>query len=139
MWKWICILSAGVFILSCDSDSGSINKLQLEPLFHDNSSKVWLLENQIIDGIDRVEFEFKEKELFIFYNGGDVYQSKVKYVSSKRGFRGRFSIQNENKEFVLDYDNKKLAQYKIRFLSEDSVWLENKEFGRLKLIPLPKF
>jgi len=94
---WFVILLA---LSSCVSD---YNYKEVEPyyLFHANSSKVWLIEHAYLDGKDQAPFSINYKKALVFHDKGTCYLYDLKDGFLKRGKKGIFFLEMENRNVEL--------------------------------------
>lgn len=131
-----------VFSLSaCVTDDKLVT---VEPyyLFHDNSSKVWLINHCYQDGKDFAPVSNKYKEIITFYESANCYIQPMNTFGDERGRKGSFTVGMEKKQFMIDYpDDEEDLYFKIKMLSERKIILEPDGGSfpyTLELIPVPE-
>jgi hypothetical protein len=106
---WIvCLFGLG----ACTTDL-EIKHVPLDPLFHDNSSKVWVMDS--IFDINKTNYSPKElvdKELIIFYSDGNCIVEKTKHLGQHNQRLVPFRVDSKFKELSI-YMKERLWRFEI--------------------------
>ena len=128
----------GIGLTSCLSDI-DMKSIKYDYLINDGNSKVWMIEQMIIDKTDISARQTDQKELLIFYQSGRFQYIPVKHLGHKRGQVGNYFLDSEEKELKM-YFKDDIWQFKMDEISEDSVYLipmkESDANFSLQLVPL---
>ncbi len=138
--RLISILFITIILNAC-STGVELKQISLGPFFHDNNSKVWLIDQVIVDEINYSPSNINEKDLLIFYDNNRCLFQPLKSFGKTKGKKGNYSIDSEKKEIALYFPLEKW-DFTIDYITEDTVVLmpkQNAEFAyQLVLIPLPE-
>lgn len=93
--------------------------MKLDYLFHDSNSKVWIMNQHIVDSINIAPYNWRDKNLVIFYNNGKVYFTPVKSLGEPP-LVGTYYIDSDEKRLDI-YVNKKNWILKMPYVNEDSI------------------
>lgn len=133
-------LLSGIFS-SCVHD-GQLKPLDPYYVFHDNSSKVWLINHLYKDGEDFAPLSTNYKEVLIFHKSKVCYVHKLREIGEKSGKKADFMLDSENKEMRF-YFNKEKWIFELKMVSHEKIILKPREGSKfqytLELIPLPEF
>ena len=116
----------GIALTSCLSNI-EMKNVHFDYLLNDGNSKVWMIDQMIVDKTDISAQLTQQKELLIFFQNGRFQYIPIKQLGHKRGKLGNYSIDSDKKELKL-YFKKDIWQFKLDEISEDSIYL----------VPLPK-
>jgi len=128
-----------IFILNaCVSDN---ELLTVNPafVFHNNNSKVWLVNHKYKNGKDFSPLSMKYKEIFIFHKTGNFYFQKMNTLGDEMGKKGSFKISNNFKSAKF-YFKDKVCVFDLKLLTNERIILKpkfNYNFT-LELIPIPE-
>jgi hypothetical protein len=138
--KYIRLVSLFFFIFGC-SDESSVIKLHINSLLHDDSSKMWMVEKELIDGKDHAPENINFRTVITFYNDFKFAEQPLNTLGNRPPKYGIFEVgsQNATITFVID---KKENVFIVESYSKQEIILKTEE-GRgeriyLQLIPLPK-
>jgi hypothetical protein len=135
------VLLIAPFILFACSTGVELKQVSLGPFFHDNNSKVWVIDQVIVDKINYSPSNINEKDLLIFYDNNKCLFQPLKTLGTKKGKKGDYLIDSENKEIAIYFPLEKW-DFKIDYMAEDTIILvpnKGSEFTyELLLIPFPE-
>ncbi len=92
-------------------------------LLNDGNSKVWMIEQMIVDKTNVTAQQDDQKELLIFYGNGHFQYIPIKQLGYKKGKVGSYYLVSSEKELKL-YFKEAIWQFKLTEISEDSIYLE---------------
>lgn len=87
-------------------------------IIHSNSSKVWVLESEIV-GEDEKTPEIQDfKTAFIFYSDGEFIEQKMVHLGSNKGKQGIYylnlSSKTQDTVFSLNYKNNEYKTFHLK-------------------------
>lgn len=126
-----------LLLSSCLSDDELI-KVDPSYVFHDNNSKVWLIDHKYKNGKDFSPISLKYKEVLIFHNSGNFYLQKLHTLGDEIGEKGHFSVSPAYKNVKLHFQDKTWL-FTCTNLSSERIILKpisNYKYT-LELIPIP--
>jgi len=135
--KMITITS--VFLMDCQSTVTPI-VLQINNLLNDDSSKVWMLTSEQINGKEISEHNKNFKKVFVFYNDMTYCEQTLNRLGNSQPRYGTYQISNQNNNLIL-IANRDTVNYIIQSYSKQAIELvsnKKQEDVRIVLIPLPK-
>lgn len=90
-------------------------------IIHSNSSKVWVLESEIVNNKEKSPKTRDFKTAFILYDDGEFLEQKMVHLGSSKGKQGNYSlsITPKTEDTVLRF-NYKSSDYKTFHLKKCS-------------------
>lgn len=133
---------------------GCISESSLKPilpmqLLHSNSAKVWVLESELVNDIEKSPTTRDFKTAIILYDDGKFIEQKMVHLGSSKGNIGNYnlSISLEAKDtlFNLNYRSSQTKTFQLKDCSSTSMLLKEIElqdsiessFWVLKTLPKP--
>jgi len=112
--KWSILLL--LISVACTADL-EIKHAPLDPLFHDNSSKIWVMDS-IYDVLNTnyAPKDLVDKELIVFYSDGNCIIEKTKHLGQNNMRLVPFRIDSKIKELSI-YLKDRLWRFNIQELS----------------------
>lgn len=120
------------------------NYKSVEPyyLFHDNSSKVWVINHVFENGKELSPLSLNYKKILVFHSTNNCYEYAIEGLGTKKGRKGRFNLKIDKKELEIAY-NKETITFKIEYLSEKKITLKTKNKDKqeveVELITFPEY
>lgn len=137
---WLGILILGLGLFAC-SDSSEFEKVNYSNLFHDNNSKVWMLNKVMVGNKNYAPKTTEDKDIIIFYSSGKCYFQAFKNLAHFPGKKGEFSVYSEQ-SLISIFFKKERWDFKMVSLEEDKIILKPTKSSdlqyQLELIPLPE-
>lgn len=136
----ILFLAILPLIFSTCTSSVSLKTVRFDRLFNDNSSKVWLIENYVLNDMNISPFELAEKELIIFHKNNHVDIVAVNSIGKKQTKKGKYYLDSENRLLQISFKDLEW-NLSIRYITEDSMLLRTTDSNpelELKIIPFPE-
>lgn len=128
-------------LMGCTSGF-DLNSVKLDNLFHDSNSKVWIMNQHIVDSVNIAPINWWDKNLVIFYNTGKVYFTPVKTLGEQPPLVGSFYIDSDEKRMEIFVD-KKYWILNLPYVNEDSILLIHTSKSDIKqdfqLKPFPQY
>lgn len=130
-----------LFVFAGCSYNIPMRKVELEPFFHDHSSKVWVID-YISDGeedltVDNPNF----RDVLIFYKSGKTLIQPLNSLGNRQGIAGQFSTDSDNDLLIIEQDSS-YWEFKITSHSINRVSLKPTNTSDFKydieIIPLPE-
>ena len=133
-----------LFTLSLSSCVHDYNYKSVEPyyLFHDNSSKVWVINHVFENGKELSPLSLNYKKIMVFHSSGYCYEYAIEGLGTKKGRKGTFSLKIDEKDLEIAF-KKETIHFKIEYLSEKKITLKtknkNKQEVEIELITFPEY
>lgn len=138
--KYIHFFVLLFLLLACQSRT-ELKKIDPYILLHDNSSKVWFVDEMIRDNKDYTPFLFRNRLLIVFHENRNAYFYRIKDLSSKGGLKSMYWMDMEKKELGFQIGTKELL-FTIGQVNRKNILLLPKRNSYpyiLKLIPFPEY
>lgn len=108
-------------------------------LINDGNSKVWMIQQMIVNKSNITAQRDAQKELLIFYGTGRFQYIPIKQLGHKSGKVGSYFVFSSEKVLKM-YFRESIWKFKMKEISEDSIYLEpvkgsDAQFSML-LVPL---
>lgn len=120
-----------LFLSSCTSEV-DLKSIDYSALLCDGNSKVWLVDMEVIDGIDITENLLYSKKLIIFHNSGTFNFIQMNKIGDTPPERGYFFMDNNNKTLRLDFKNESWLM-NAKYITEDSLLFEPNDQSSKKI------
>lgn len=138
--KITCILSFLLLSLVACTDT------EIEPIdhyifLHDNSSKVWLVDQQLDGDKDYTPLQISAKEIIVFHQSREAYFHRLKDLGTKPGIKMSFWMDQKKNEFGFRGQKRDLV-FEIAELSRTRIVLKPKYKSykyTIVLIPFPEY
>jgi hypothetical protein len=128
-----------VLILNACVSDNELLIVNPEFVFHNNTSKVWLVNHKYQDGKDFSPLSMKYKEIFTFHKTGNLYFQKMNTFGDEIGKKGSFEV-SDNFKIAKFYLLDKVWVFDVKLLTNEKIILKpkfNYKFT-LELIPIPE-
>jgi hypothetical protein len=128
------------FILSSCVHDYELKPINPHYIFHQNSSKVWLINKLWKDKNDFSPKKFDDKEIIIFHQSKTCFIHKIKEFGKNKGKKADFRVDGAKKELQIDFYKEKW-KFTIASYSETKIILnpiENFNF-KVELIAFPEY
>lgn len=144
-WKFkSLIVCLTLLVNSCVSDY-ELKPVELNPIFHDNSSKVWVInhqwENDKGKNKDIAPFSLGMKYILTFHSSNACYLQRMNSFGNEAGTKGTFYIDAETNELEIQFPDA-LWKFSIDTIEKKRIYLRTlniKEFPySLEIIPVPE-
>lgn len=119
----------------------SITPIDYYIQIHDNSSKVWLVDQQLEGEKDYTPLQFQYKEIMVFHQSKNVYVYRLLDLGKKKGKKMNFWLDASQNELSI-MDGKTNLLFTIKQLTRKKMVLETKSKTKkqtLILIPFPEY
>lgn len=125
--------------LSACTSNAEMKGVHYDYLLNDGNSKVWMIEQMIVDKSNISSRLDHEKELLIFYQSGSFQYIPVKQLGHKTGKTGDYFLSSDDKELKM-YFKEGFWEFNLTEISEDSIYLvptsESDVDFSIQLVPL---
>ena len=138
-WGFIIVICSSV-LSACNTDE-SMKELDPYIFLHDNSSKIWLVDQLLINKNDYSPMRFKYKQMIAFHESRNAYIHTVKDFGEHHGLKALYTMDRAKREFRFQF-NKKEWIFHIVYLSRTKIVLrpKYKSFNyTMVLIPFPEY
>jgi hypothetical protein len=137
------ILRFSVCILLTACSTGiDLKTINYGSLFHDGNSKVWMVDQVIVDKKNYAPSRPQEKDVVIFYENGKCSYQPLQSLGSVNGKKGEYSVFSAEKLLVLYFKDAEKWEFDLEKLEENKIVLKPTNNSDLKytlvLIPLPE-
>lgn len=82
--RWIVLLALSCTFVGCTWNT-EIEPINHTILLHDNSSKVWLVDQMLIGDRDYTPLQMEYKEVVVFHENSAAYFYRLKEFGQKKG------------------------------------------------------
>lgn len=138
----IRLLVFGVLLIAagCGNDT-SVVEIRINSLLHDDSSKVWMVESERINGVENVPENINFRTVITFYADSKFSEQPLNTIGNRPPKYGSFDVADQNITMSFSADNKRNT-YLVDAYSKERIVLtsatEKKYKTELTLVPLPK-
>lgn len=136
--KWSALF-VGFLLTACYSGY-DLKPVSYYQLFHDGNSKVWLVDQMVVEGASISPKEDKMKNVFIFHDSGDFQFAPLKNLAEDSVATGTYLVDSKDRKLSMYINNEKW-EFDLSYIEEDSVLLipgkESETKYSFKIIPLP--
>jgi hypothetical protein len=135
--------------LGCISES-SLKPIVPMQILHSNSAKVWVLESNVVNDVEKSPRTRDFQTAFILYNDGEFIEQKMVHLGSSKGKLGFYSLsispETNDTLFVLNYKkNNQNMSFHLKKVTSMEIYLEEvvqqdtdeQRFWTLKSLPKP--
>ena len=137
--KIVAFLMLFLAFQSCETGT----KLSLAPyeILHDNSSKVWILNRQFENNIDRTPYNRLDKWVLTFYDDHSFVLTTLGHFADYSLHQGSFEFNKDNTVLTYKWKSGQVDENKIELLDRKNLiyWVK-KENSDIKMhfIPMDK-
>jgi len=134
------ILLLTVILSGCGIDQ-SMKAVDPYIFVHDNSSKIWLVDQLLINKNDYTPMQFRYKELIAFHENRNAYFYRMNEFGDHPGVKATFWMDKSKREFGFDFDKKSWI-FHIVSMTRTKIVLRPKNHSfnyTMVLIPFPEF
>jgi|GEM_PF-685547 len=142
MKSWLLFAVVGISLWSCVPDS-QLKTLEPYYIFHDNSSKVWLVQHVYKQGKDFAPLSNKYKDIFTFHHSNYCYVQRMCTFGDEPGRKAYFALDSETNELRMEF-RQEVWRFNLKFVSPQKIILTPKASNpedmqyTLELIPVPE-
>lgn len=119
----------------------SLDNVPLDSYFHDNSSKVWVIDRVEENGKNVTIANQNFKDAVIFYKSGRIQIQPINSIGNRSGLKGYFFLLDNSEKLSFDFKSEKWT-FSIKEISDFRIGLtptnESDNQLYLELIPLPE-
>ena len=117
----------------------SMKSVHYDDLFNDSNSKVWLVNEFVVDNVNISSSALYEKNLLIFFGNGLVNYISMKGIGDISPKRGNYYLNSEDRNMRIEFDDA-AWDMNLDYITEDSVlFVTTKNSDRqftMQIIPL---
>ena len=99
------------------------NNVDYRNLFHDDNSKVWVVNKVIFEGAVISSNTHLDKDIIIFHKSGVCDFIPFKNLGTGQSKKGVFNVDSKAQELRIDF-SKESWIYKMHYIFEDSISLK---------------
>lgn len=142
MKKWLLFAFAGICMWACVPDS-QLKTIEPYYIFHDNSSKVWLVQHLYKDGKDFSPISRKYKDIFTFHQSGNCYVQRMCTFGDEPGRKAYFVLNSDINELSMEF-SEEVWRFHLKFVSPQKIILAPRTSNpdhmkyTVELIPVPE-
>tara|TARA_B110000285_G_C15092714_1_gene600071 strand:+ start:657 stop:1082 length:426 start_codon:yes stop_codon:yes gene_type:complete len=122
MRNYRSIVVLALLISSCTTGIDFSN-VDYSNLFHDDNSKVWVVNKVTFDGAVISSNSRLDKDIIIFHQNGVCDFIPLKNLGTGKSKKGKFNIDSQAKEVRIDFP-KESWLYTMYYIFEDSISLK---------------
>jgi hypothetical protein len=136
----IVISSIVLLFTSCVSDF-ELKDVDITPIFHDNSSKVWMIKHQFSGKTDIAPLTNGMKYIITFHQSHNCYLQRMNTFGDESGSKGLFTVDSEIKELEISFKDQNW-HFSLDTLTYTRIYLRSLDTSsfpyNLVLIPVPE-
>jgi CRISPR/Cas system-associated endoribonuclease Cas2 len=117
-----CILIS-IILFSCSAEY-ELNEIDYSVLFHDNNSKVWLIDEINRGGKNYAPLVRKQRDVIIFYKPNSVQLTNLNEIGYSKGNKANFTINSTEKIIEVKFEK---AIYDCNKITDSLNVIINKE------------
>lgn len=121
---WRLLLFILLFTSCQEEHDQALIKISKESIFHDNSSKIWVISRVLKKGVNVANLKFQQKDVAIFYKSGKVYFQPISTLGNFPERGGKLFLSEDSKSLTLLFDSEKW-NFAIESLSSDRIKLRH--------------
>jgi len=127
-----------IFLFSCDVGN-PIENVSISNLLHDNSSKVWVVDQEFEDGVEKTKQNQNFKTAFAFFDDYTFTEQPINTIGNRPPTYGEYALIEGRPVIEFKVKNSK-NQFVIISSSKEQIILKSveKPIIKLVLIPFPK-
>lgn len=130
-----------ILLSSCSAEY-ELNEIDYSVLFHDNNSKVWLIDEINRGGKNYAPLVRRQRDIIIFYKPNRVVLTNLNEIAYSKGNKANFTINSNEKIIEVNFEKTKW-KYHFESIEDQKIILKpfakNLDQFELVLIPLPEF
>lgn len=138
--KGIVVAFILISVFSCQVDD-EVKRIDHSIFLHDKSSKVWLVDKKLQGEKDFTPLQFEYREIVVFHKNGHAYFYKLNTFGKYRGYKMNFSLDWENRKFLLE-NSSMTRKFTVNSLGRERFVITStaKDYNfKLVLIPFPEY
>lgn len=117
----------------------TMKSVRYDDLFNDSNSKVWLVNEYVVNDVNIASSALYSKDILIFFDNGMVNLISMKGLGVTSPERGNYYLDSEDRNMVIEFDETSWNM-NLDYLTEDSVMFvttkdSDKQFT-MQIIPL---
>lgn len=134
------LLISPLLLFGC-TNGIDLNEIFYDSLLHDDNSKVWVVNQLVVDGVNMANPNDNYKDVIVFHSNKNVNMIPMKGLGDSVPKRGRYLLDSKNREMIIEFDDAEWA-LDIDYIYEDSIYFTPKKgknpYFELQLIPFPE-
>ena len=127
-----------LLLIGCTSGV-TMKSVRYDDLFNDSNSKVWLVNEFVVNNVNISSSALYEKNLLIFFDNGMVNYISMKGIGDIAPKRGNYYLNSEDRNMRIEF-NDAAWDMNLDYITEDSVlFVTTKNSDRqftMQIIPL---
>lgn len=142
-FRFILFFFLGINVLA-QSCSNSEDEIIIYPyeVLHDNSSKVWILDSQFDNNVNKTPVNRLEKWVLIFYNDQSFVLNTLENFGNFSVLHGMFTFSDDSKKIIYKWDSGQVDENTLIKLDRTNLIYEIHKNNNLSIkmhfIPLDK-
>lgn len=133
------LFSLGIVLIGCTTGY-KLKKVDYGIVLNDKNSKVWILDQEIQQGINISSSIDSKKDLIIFFENGKYQRIPMKGVGKEEAVTGSYFV-NTKEELIDFYNDTNKWSMHFGYFTRDSILLETSNKNgvdlKWKIKPLP--
>jgi hypothetical protein len=139
--KIIIVLIFSIGWTSCLNNTQKVNIAPYE-LLHDNSSKVWILDSQFENDVDKTPFNRLDKWIITFYSDESFVLTTLGHFADYSLHQGNFSFNDDNSKIIFNWKSGQIDENKMVLIDRTNLIYEVEQDGnsivKMHFIPIDK-
>lgn len=122
---WIRLFVFILVLSACKEEKNeALIRISKASVFHDNSSKVWVISRVLKKGVNVSNLKFNQKDVAIFYKSGTVYFQPISTLGNFPEKGGTLFLSENNENVLLQFADENW-HFKIQELSAQRIRLKH--------------
>ncbi len=118
--KTLVVFVGLIFLFSCNNEK--LRPISSSIFLHNNSSKVWLLDKELIGEKDYTPLRMQYKQIFVFHKSYKLYIYRLNTLGTQKGTQFSYEINDENKQLTISNDTVEYSYY-LNLVSRNKIIL----------------
>jgi len=140
----IKIIFLSILFIGITGCLNNTTKVTIAPyeILHDNSSKVWILDSQFENNIDRTPYNRLDKWVITFYSDNTFVLTTLGHFADYSLHQGSFSFNDDSSKIIFNWKSGQVDENEIELIDRTNLiyTLEQDENVKVKMhfIPIDK-
>lgn len=118
--KFLFFIVVVMLLIGCVDSTEKINVAPYE-ILHDNSSKVWILERQFENNIDRTPYNRLDKWVITFYSDQTFVLTTLGHFADYSLHQGSFSFNDDNSKIIFTWNSGQIDENEIELIDRTNL------------------
>lgn len=128
-------------ILGACTSGVSLQSVNYNNLLNDENSKVWMINQMVVNHVNIANGHDWNKDLMIFHETGRVELIPMKALGKSNPKKGHYYLDSDNKKLEITFPDEEWKM-SLTYITEDSIYMKSTkesdvQYG-IQLIPFPE-